>query len=118
MLVIIEMKDEVERVKTDRRKVREKLQRLGRAYVDGIYDHAEYSRQRRQLELQLESLIVPEVDAAEEAGRLIEELPELWHNANKTERRDLLLTMLDAVYVDAKVEKRVVAIKPKAPSHL
>ena len=29
------------------------------------------------------------------------------------ERRSLLLTMLDAVYVDAKEEKRVVAIKPK-----
>jgi DNA invertase Pin-like site-specific DNA recombinase len=115
VLVIIEMKDEADRVKTDRRKAREKLQRLGRAYVDGVYDENEYSRQRRRLELQLESLIVPEVDAAEEAGRLIEELPELWNGANKTERRDLLLTMLDAVYVDAKVDKRVVAIKPKAP---
>jgi hypothetical protein len=29
--------------------------------------------------------------------------------------RNLLLTMLDAVYVDAKDEKRIVAIKPKPP---
>ena len=55
------------------------------------------------------------MDAAENAGKLIEELPDLWHKANQTERRTLLMTMLDAVYVDAKGKKRVVAIKPKAP---
>jgi len=115
VLAIIEMKDEAERVKADRKKAREKLQRLSKAYVDGVYDEAEYTRQRRKLELTLESLIVPEVDAAEKAGKLIEELPELWTRANLAERRNLLMTMLDAVYVDAKVDKRVVAIKPKAP---
>jgi hypothetical protein len=47
--------------------------------------------------------------------RLIEKLPELWAGANLEERRKLLLTMLDAVYVDAKEERRIVAIKPKAP---
>ena len=31
------------------------------------------------------------------------------------ERRKLMLTMLDAVYVDAKEEKCIVAIKPKPP---
>ena len=31
------------------------------------------------------------------------------------ERRRLLLRMLEAVYVDTKEEKRVVAIRPKAP---
>ena len=35
--------------------------------------------------------------------------------ANEGERRKLLLTMLDAVYVDGKDENRIVAIKPKAP---
>ncbi len=32
---------------------------------------------------------------------------------NLSERRKLLLSMLDAVYVDAKEEKRIVGIKPK-----
>ena len=35
--------------------------------------------------------------------------------ANQEERRKLLLTMLDAVYVDAKKSKSIVAIKPKPP---
>ena len=38
----------------------------------------------------------------------------LWSGANLDERRKLLLTMLDAVYVDSK-ENMIVAIKPKAP---
>ncbi len=83
--------------------------------VDGVYDDEEYRRQKRKLEMELESLVAPEADAASEAGRLIERLPELWSGANERERRKLLLTMLDAVYVDAKDEKRIVAIKPKAP---
>ena len=42
-------------------------------------------------------------------------LRELWEKANLEEQRKLLLTMLDAVYVDAKKTKSIVAIKPKPP---
>jgi len=42
-------------------------------------------------------------------------LPKLWAGANLEERRRLLLTMLDAIYVDAKEDKRIVAVKPKPP---
>jgi len=113
VLSIISVKDEVESIAERRRKANERLRRLGRAYVDGVYDDVEYCRQKRELEL--ESLVAPEADAAGEAGMLIARLPELWSGANEVERRALLLTMLDAVYVDSKDEKRIVAIKPKAP---
>ena len=56
----------------------------------------------------------PLADAAAEAGKLISQLPALCSGANLEERRKLLLTMLDAVYVDSK-ENAIVAIKPKAP---
>lgn len=78
-----------------------------------FYEEAEYQRQRRQLNLELESLTVPEADAAQKAGNLIEQLPELWEGASPTEQRQILMTMLDAVYVDAKEERRIVALKPK-----
>ena len=65
--------------------------------------------------MELESLAVPEVDAAAEAGRLVQNLPELWSAATLEERRDLLLTMLDGVYVEMKEQRSVVAIKPKPP---
>ena len=65
--------------------------------------------------MELESLVVPAADAAEEAGKLILNLPKLWAEANQEEKRKLLLSMLDAVYVDAKQSKSIVAIKPKPP---
>jgi site-specific DNA recombinase len=113
VMAIILVKDEVERVKEQRLRVKDKLKRLGKAFVDGVYDEKEYQRQRRQLELELESLVVPEADAAEEAGKLIQQLPDLWAGATLGERRQLLLTMLDGVYVDSKEERRIVALKPK-----
>ena len=48
-----------------------------------------------------------------EAGNLLENLPVLWQEADLTERRKLLMAMLDAVYVDTVEEKSVVAIRPK-----
>jgi hypothetical protein len=113
ILAIISVKDEVERVKEERKKVEEKLKRLGQTYKDLLCDEAEYQRDKRRLQLELESLVVPEVNAAEEAGNLMERLPELWEGANLGERRQLLMTMLEGVYVDAKEEKRIVALKPK-----
>jgi site-specific DNA recombinase len=45
----------------------------------------------------------------------IVDLPRLLANANTEKRRKLLLTMLDAVYVDAMKTKSIVAIRPKPP---
>ena len=115
VLSIISARDEIEVVQARRRQVQERLRRLAKTYVDGVYDDNEYKRQKRTLETELESLIMPEADAAADAGKLIERLPELWCGANMDERRKLLLAMLDAVYVDAKHARSIVAIRPKAP---
>jgi site-specific DNA recombinase len=45
----------------------------------------------------------------------VEQLLALWQDANLEAQRRLLLPMLEAVYVDTKKEKRVMAIKPKTP---
>ena len=58
---------------------------------------------------------MPEVNAAKEAGELIHNLPKLWKEANSTERKNIIVTILDAVYVDAKKSKSIIAIKPKPP---
>jgi hypothetical protein len=113
VLAIVSLKDEVERVKKEREKTQEKLRRMARAYMDNLFPDEEYHRQKRLLEMELESLIVPQANAAEEAGKLLKDIPKLWAGANLEERRKLLLTMLDAVYVDAKEDKCIVAVKPK-----
>ena len=84
-------------------------------YIDGLLPEVEYTRQRKLFEQQLESLVTPEANAAEEAGKLIHDLPKLWSEANQEEQRKLLQTMLDAVYIDTKRSRSVIAVKPKPP---
>jgi hypothetical protein len=111
----INLQDEAKWVEENRKKVTEKLKRLGRAYVDGMVADEDYSSEKQYLEMELELLVVPGAEAAEEAGRLVEHLPNLWREADLTERHRLLLTMLDGVYVDARESHSIVMIRPKAP---
>ena len=105
MLAKIHLADEVERVSQERIQAEQRLRRLGKAYVDGLYADDDYRREKRALEEKLSSMVVPGVDAARAAGKLLENLPTLWDESNLTERRKLLLSMLDAVYVDTVEEK-------------
>ena len=114
VLALVAERDELREVEEKRLKVQAKLKRLGRAYVEGLYEDGDYRTEKNRLELDLDSLTIPQVSAAEDAGRLVMELPRLWREANLEERRKLLLSMLDGVYVEAKELKRVVAIQPKA----
>jgi hypothetical protein len=84
---------------------------MGKAYVDGLFPDGEYQRQKKLLEMELESLVVPAANAAEEAGNLINNLKNLWTEATVEEQRKLLPTMLDGVYIDAKQTKSIVAIR-------
>ena len=86
---------------------------MRKAYVDGLYFDDDYRREKRGLEEKLAGLVFPEADAAEEAGNLIQQLPELWAGGSLGERRQLLLTMLDAIYVDSKEDRAIVVLKPK-----
>ena len=113
VLAQIQLADEVERVAQERKETERRLRRLGQVYMDNNLPEAEYHRQNRLLQDRLASLVVPGVDAAKEAGLLLENLPGLWEEADLGERRRLLMTMLDAVYMDSVEEKAIVAIQPK-----
>ena len=109
VLAQVHLSDEVERVGQDRKKAEQRLKRLAQVYVDGHVPDDEYRRQKKQLEEKLRSLVVPDADAAVTAGRFLEDLPALWEKADLGERRSILLTILDAVYVDTVEEKRISA---------
>ncbi len=111
----IKLRDEVDRVRAERERTQEKLRRLAKAFVDGLIEELDYRRQKAQYEFDLTGLVVPEVDAVVEAGRLVRRLPELWALADLAERRRLLLTVLDAVYVDTRKAKGLVRVRPKPP---
>ena len=113
VLARIVHQDETARIIGERERVKEKLRRLGQAFVDNLFDEIEYRRQKKSLEWELESLLIPEVDAAKEAGRLLEDMPRLWAGATLQERHLLLSTILDAVYIDMKGSKSIVSVKWK-----
>ena len=49
--------------------------------------------EKRALDDKPATLVVPGVDAAMEAGKLLENLPVLWEEADLAERRNLLMAM-------------------------
>ncbi len=53
------------------------------------------------------------MDAAKEAGKLLQQLPTIWEEADLSERRRLLTAMLEAVYVDTVEERTIFALRPK-----
>jgi hypothetical protein len=113
MLTRLHLEDEVKRVEEERKQTEQRLKRLGQVYLDGLKPHEDYLREKRQLEDRLQSLVVPGVNAAQEAGKLLENLPDLWAAADLSERRKILLTMLEAVYVDPVEERSIVGFRPK-----
>lgn len=105
----------MDRIKKRRAEVQERLRRVGKTYIDKLISDEKYNHQLRVLNDELASLVVPGISAAEEAGRLISHLPELWAGTNVEEKRTLLLTMLDAIYFDVKQTRSIVDLKPKPP---
>jgi len=53
--------------------------------VDCLYSHEDYRREKRALDDKLATLVVLGVDAAMEAGKLMENLPVLWEEADLTD---------------------------------
>jgi len=65
-------------VEGERKRVEERIRRLREVYREGDLPRDQYTERKRSLETELATLIIPDVDAAREAGRLLEELPTLW----------------------------------------
>ena len=104
---------EHDRVLQERKRTSERLRRLGKAYVDGLVEEGEYNIQRKLLQDSLDTLVVPEMDAAIKAGELIENLDKIWQGSTPEEKHKLLTIMLDAVYVDLLNTRTIVGLLPK-----
>jgi hypothetical protein len=60
-----------------------------------------------------DSLVIPEEDAAINAGKLLENLGTIWQGATLEEKHKLLSLMLEAVYVDLAASRSIVGIQPR-----
>jgi site-specific DNA recombinase len=105
--------DRRERILAARAKVLEKLHRLRTLYLELALTDGEYQRERGRLQEQLQALVVPDEEPAVRMGAYVEDLPTLWRAATLDERRAMVLTALDAVYVDMDTG-RLAAVQPKA----
>jgi hypothetical protein len=99
---------------TERRRLQERLRRLGSVYADGLMDEPEYRRKKTDTEAQLEALEPAEQREALGAGQYLERLASLWAEMTTEERWRVLNTMLTAVYVHLPT-RRVVGLKARTP---
>jgi site-specific DNA recombinase len=113
VLAQIHVADEAKTIAKERTKTDRELKRVGQAYADGALAEKEYRRRLKLLKNHITTLVAPAVDAAAQAGKLLQDLPALWGQADLGERRLLLTAMLDAVYVDTIDKKGVVSFQPK-----
>ena len=70
------------------------MKQLGQVYVDELMDYEEYRGQKRQLEDRLSDLVIPGLEAAQQASRQLESLPDLWEKAELPERRRILIIIV------------------------
>ncbi len=91
--------------------LKEKRRRLGRAYSDGAYSEEEYNQRLAEIDRQLQQASNVTTPAAEEAIELFSNIPMLWNEATTDERRQLISTLVEMVYVDLKT-KHVAGLRP------
>ena len=110
---MLSSEDRRERILAQRAKLEERLRRLRSLYLELTLTDGEYHRERERLQEQIQALAVPDEGPAMSAGAYVEDLSSLWRAATPIERRAVVLSVLDAVYVDVD-NKQVVSIQPKA----
>jgi hypothetical protein len=104
---------ERESILSQRKQIEARLKRLSRTYIDGLIDEGDYNVQRKLLQDAFDSLVIPEEDAAINAGNLLENMGHLWEKATLAEKHRLLSIMLEAVYVDLAASRSIVGLQPK-----
>ena len=91
--------------------LRKRRARLARAYGDGAYELAEYEHRVEEIEAELRMAEEARPVELDDAANLLGDLPEMWNEATPDERRRLLRTLVQDVYIDIE-SKSVVGIEP------
>ena len=108
---------EHERVKKERANLNDRMRRLGKAFVDGLVEEEDYKIQRKMIQDQLDSLVIPEAEAAFDAGQKLENLGSIWELASPEDKHALLFSMLEAVYIDLAETRSIVGYNTEELIH-
>jgi site-specific DNA recombinase len=91
-----------------------RLERLKRLYILGDLSEREYRTERDQLRAKLAELTPPELPDLQRAAALLQDFGAIWDAATPKERKQIVRTLLEAVYLDAGDDGPVTGIEPKA----
>jgi len=109
---------DIQTLKNKRQRLQAEMKRLRTAYIKGDFDESETEYDQRLAELKRELAMLPETDLAaiEAAAEQLEELSQVWDEAELETKRDLLRLILADLAVDVP-QGRVVSLTPFAPFH-
>lgn len=93
-------------------RLRNSITRLQQMYQWGHVEQGEYLSERTRLEAELAGLLPVPTPNLDRAAELLQNFSVLWDAARPSERRSILRSLLDAVYLDAE-HGPVTAIQPK-----
>lgn len=100
-------------VAREKSRIEGQLERLKRLFILGDVLETEYRAERDRLRIQLAALTPPAMPDLERAAELLQDFGGIWDAATLQERRQIVHTLLKAVYLDAE-RGPVVAIEPCA----
>ncbi len=100
-------------VEAEQGRINALLERLKRLFLLGDLPEREYVTERDRLRNQLAALVPPALPDLERAAALLRDFSKLWEAATPPERKQILQTLLAAVYLDTE-RGPVVAVEPRA----
>jgi len=100
-------------VEAEQARINALLERLKRLFLLGDLAEREYVVERDRLRNQLAALVPPAMPDLERAAALLGDFSKLWDAATQPERKQILQTLLAAVYLDVE-HGPVVAVEPRA----
>jgi len=112
VLELLKSNDDTADAERERSRLREKLRRIKKMYMEVEITEQEYRQMKAEAEAQLAKLSVPEERDVRQAGELLEGLSTAWVSATPEERRSLVHTVFETIHCDP-AEKRLVALQPK-----
>lgn len=103
--------DNGEAIRRERERLQEKQRRLAREFVEVGLSEVEYQRERAAIRARLAQLVIPQEQDLTAAGELLENLSDLWAEADEREKRELLALLFARIEIDLDA-KRIVKLEP------
>ena len=95
-----------------REALHQKIERARELYLEGDLSKDRYDLIKSNAEAEIDGVYIPELDDAQDAAMMLQKFNVLWKNAPAGQRNRLLLSILEAIYVDVE-ERQIVGLRPR-----